>query len=217
MCEMKKPKYVLFDLGNVLVYIHPEAFLPTLGIDTQEKRQFYRPHVIEIVKSYERGDDTTEQYLDRLDDLFNQGGGESQSRPYAEVKHFTREDFTIAMLAVVGKPVEGMEDLVRRVTASVPAGLLSNTNPLHYDSCRSTLPVLQLIPHHFLSFQLRSLKPEPLIFEKVLKQLPFEAREILYIDDLEENLNAAEQAGFGCHLFRGTSELQAVLGRLGIT
>ncbi|MBM4160104.1 MAG: HAD-IA family hydrolase [Ignavibacteria bacterium] len=213
---MKKPKYILFDLGNVLVYIHPEAFLQTLGIGTQESRQYYRPHVVEIVRRYERGDDTTEQYLDRLDDLFNHSRGGSETYPYGGNRHFTREDFTQAMLAVVGKPVEGMEDLVRRVASSVLVGLLSNTNPLHYDSCRSALPVLQLIPHHFLSFQLRSLKPEPLIFEKVLKQLPFEAREILYIDDLEENLSAADQGGLGCHLFRGTPELQALLRTLGI-
>jgi putative hydrolase of the HAD superfamily len=205
----RKPAFVLFDLGNVLVYIHPEAFLQTLGIDTPENRQYYRPRVVEIVKRYERGEDTTEQYLDRLDALFNHGKGESGNRPDEMGRRpFARGEFTRAMLKVIGKPVEGMEELVRQAAAAVPVGLLSNTNPLHYELCRRDLPVLQLIPQHFLSFQLRSLKPELLIFEKVLEGLNFHAAEILYIDDLEENLRAAEQAGISCHLFRGKSELE---------
>src|SRR3972149_8714762 len=126
---MKKPVVVLFDLGNVLVRIHPEAFLRTLGIDTPENRRLYSPKVIEIVKGYERGGDSTEQYLSRLEGLLNHGEF-----------HFGREQIEKAMLSVIGKPLEGMEELVQRVAVGTRVGLLSNTNPLHYHLCLENLP-----------------------------------------------------------------------------
>ena len=207
MTMSRKLKLVLFDLGNVLVYIHPEAFLQTLGIDTPGNRQYYHPSVVEIVKRYERGDDGTEQYLDQLEVLLNGRG--APHNPAG--KKFSRDELTRAMLTVIGQPVAGMEDLVRRVGQSAQVGLLSNTNPLHYEFCQSNFPVLRLIPLHLLSFQLRSLKPEPAIFERVLQRVRITAADILYIDDLEENLRAAEEAGFTSHLFRDRSQLQAVL------
>ena len=204
----RKPTFVLFDLGNVLVYIHPEAFLQTLDIDSAENRRHYQPLVIDIVKRYERGDDSTEEFLDRMDDLFNRGSSGSENRPHKRRRQFTREEFEHAMLTVVGNPVPGMEDLVRRVASKTSVGLLSNTNPLHFEVGCKNLRVLQFIPHHFLSYKLRALKPEPLIFQRVMQGLSLDPTEVLYIDDIEENLHAAEQLGLTCHLFRGKSELK---------
>jgi HAD superfamily hydrolase (TIGR01509 family) len=206
----------LFDLGNVLVYIHPEAFLQSLGIDSPENRRYYQPLVIDIVKRYERGDDSTEEFLERMDDLFNRGLSGSKFGPHRLRSQFAREEFEHAMMTVVGNPVPGMEDLVRRVASKTSVGLLSNTNPLHYEICCTNLRALQFIPHHFLSYKLRALKPEPLIFQRVVQELSLDPAELLYIDDIEENLHAAEQIGFRCHLFQGGSVLEEELTRRGL-
>ncbi len=212
----RKPTFILFDLGNVLVYIHPEAFLQTLGIDSPDNRRYYQPLVIDIVKRYERGDDSTDEFLDRMDELFNRGRMPPGTGPGRGAGQFTREQFRHAMLRVVGKPVEGMEDLVRRVASKATVGLLSNTNPLHYETGCADLRVLHYIPHHFLSYKLRALKPDPLIFERVLQRLSLDPAEILYIDDIGENLRAAAQFGFECHLFRERSALESELATLGL-
>jgi len=212
----RKPTFALFDLGNVLVYIHPEAFLQTLGIDSPENRRYYQPLVLAIVKRYERGDDSTEEFLDRMDELFNRGRRASENSSHQHTRRFTGKEFEHAMLTVVGKPVEGMEDLVRRVASKASLGLLSNTNPLHYETGCANLRVLQVIPNHFLSYKLRALKPEPLIFERVLQRLSLNPAEVLYIDDIEENLHAAEQFGFECHLFRERLTLEEELRHRGL-
>jgi len=212
----RKTTLVLFDLGNVLVYIHPEAFLQTLGIDSPENRLYYQPLVIAIVKRYERGDDSTEGFLHQMDDLFNRSRSGSENRPHQHTRQFRGEEFKRAMLTVVGKPVEGMEDLVRRVASKASIGLLSNTNPLHYELGCKNLRVLQFIPHHFLSYQLRALKPEPLIFEKMLERLSFNPTDIFYVDDVEENVHAGEQLGFACHLFRERQVLEEELRGRGL-
>lgn len=202
---MMKPAVVLFDLGNVLVRIHPEAFLQSLGIDTPENRKVYGPKVIEIVKRYESGGDSTEQYLSRLEGLLNHGEF-----------HFVREQIEKAMLAVIGKPIEGMEDLVQRVAAGNRVGLLSNTNPLHYHLCLENLPVLRHIPVHFLSYQLLALKPEPAIYHAVMEAIELPAGEILFIDDSEENVAAAQKIGMQGIRFTERAKLDQELNVIGV-
>ncbi len=202
---MKKPAVILFDLGNVLVRIHPEAFLQTLGIDTAENRKLYSPKVIEIVKRYERGGDSTEQYLSRLEGLLNHGEF-----------HFERNQIERAMLSVIGKPMEGMEELVQRVGAENRVGLLSNTNPLHYHHCLENLPVLRHIPVHFLSYQLLALKPEPAIYHSVVEAIELPAEGILFIDDIRENIDAAHNAGMQGIRFTERAKLDQELNVIGV-
>ena len=138
-----QPAYLMFDLGNVLVHIHPEAFLQTLGIDTPENRRTYQKRVVEIVHHYERGQATTQEFLENLGDLFNTS---DTGKPQPDRPSYSAEDLRRAMLSIIGQPIPGMQELVRALSARVPIGLLSNTNPLHFDLCLDTLGVLQFIP-----------------------------------------------------------------------
>lgn len=207
-----EPAFVIFDLGNVLVHIAPEAFLRTLGIDTPANRTYYQKKITDIVKMYERGDDTTDQFLARLGGLFNSSGDMSQEHRGNRV--YSADDFRRAMLSIIGRPVVGMEEIVRNLSARVPLGLLSNTNPLHFDSCMEHLSSLQFIPSHFLSYRLRSLKPDAGIFEQAVELLRLHAAEIFFVDDVPENVEAAKRVGLNSHLFVGHEELKKRLATL---
>lgn len=197
-----KPSVVLFDLGNVLVRIHPEAFLQTLGIDTPENRRRYQLKIIRIVQQYERGADSTELYLDRLKALFD--------------GQFQPDDLRRAMLSVIGQPIERMESLVRRVASSFQTGMLSNTNPVHYEYCLKAIPAVQHLPRHFLSYQLKCLKPEPLIYEKTVGLLQLPSSEMLFIDDVAENVEGARNAGLMALQFTSSEELEKSLTQLNV-
>ncbi len=112
------------------------------------------------------------------------------------------------MLSIIDRPIVGMEELVRALGVQLPLGLLSNTNPLHFDSCMVNLPALQYIPFHFLSYRLKSLKPDAKIFEETAKLLQLDTGDIFYINDLPENVDAARKVGLNCHLFVGPEELR---------
>ena len=211
--SMSQPAFVIFDLGNVLVYIHPEAFLQTLGIDSPENRRIYQKRVIDIVKAYERGADSTEKFLSNLDMLFNMHDA-GKEHP-GEKGQFSQDDLRRAMLSIIGRPVPGMDELVCALSPKVPLGLLSNTNPLHFDACMENLKVLRFIPSHFLSYRLKSLKPEPGIFEQTIELLHLDPHDVLYIDDIPENIEAAERAGLNGHLFVGSEELLVHLSGAG--
>jgi len=209
----RRPSYVIFDLGNVLVHIHPAAFLQSLGIDTPENRSYYQKRVVEIAKLYERGDDSTDQFFANLDGLFN-GNRDTTRHDHGLTRAFTPDDFRTAMLSVIGQPVDGMEALVRRLAPKVPLGLLSNTNPIHFDLCRRTLPVLRYIPSYFLSYQLKAFKPDIRFFERVSEILKLNPGEILYIDDLMENVDSARAFGFTAYHFEGPEMLERRLNEL---
>ncbi len=200
-------------MGNVLVHIEPAAFLRSLSIDTSDNRRYYQSNIIGIVKRYERGDDSTEDFFASLDVLFN---GHDRMLPHSHggKDYFSKHDFQIAMLSIIGEPVEGMEDLVRRVGASVPLGLLSNTNPVHFEYCLHTFRVLQHIPSYFLSYQLKAFKPEPEIFARVIEQISLPPGEILYIDDLAENVEAARVAGLMGQQFIGVKNIEQLFSDL---
>ncbi|MCX6133165.1 MAG: HAD family phosphatase [Ignavibacteriales bacterium] len=212
--SVSQPAVVIFDLGNVLVHIRPEAFLQTLGIDTPENRRTYQHSVIDIVKRYERGEDSTETFLQNLGTLFNVRNTSNACSD--ERRQYSRDDFQRAMLAIIELPIPGMEELVRTLGTKVPLGLLSNTNPLHFDACMENLAVLRSIPFHFLSYRLRLLKPEPEIFEKTIELLRHDPRDVLYIDDLSENIEAARRAGLHGYHFVGVDELNEYLSSCGL-
>ncbi|HTY35554.1 MAG TPA: HAD family phosphatase [Bacteroidota bacterium] len=209
-----QPALVMFDLGNVLVHIHPEAFLQTLGIDTPENRKTYGRDIVDLVRKYERADDTTEKFLANLDVLVNAKSAASL-RP-EHVPLFSSDDFRRAMLSILGRPVPGMEELVRSLCTKVPLSLLSNTNPLHFDACMEHLGALQYIPAHYLSYRLKALKPDPAIFQRVLDLLQRDPHEVLYIDDLIENVEAAQKFGFNSYQFVGPDQLRSHLSDLGL-
>jgi HAD superfamily hydrolase (TIGR01509 family) len=210
----QRPSFVLFDLGNVLVHISPEAFLQRLGLDTPDRRRFYQAHINEIVRQYECGNESTDQFLSRLELLLN--GKEVETANGVRMRAIQRDEVRDAMLAVIGKPVEGMFELVAKLSGSVPLGLLSNTNPLHFDWSMEHLPVLRHISSLFLSYRLRSLKPDARIFDQVLTSLQVAPGSIFYIDDMPENVDAGKNAGLNSHLFRGREGLERELRQMGL-
>lgn len=199
---MTKPEAILFDLGNVLASIHPERFLTSLGIDVKTGGAWHQQGIIEIVRLYERGQTTTKQFFDALglllENRFSPGALES------------------AMLSVIGDPIPGMEDLVRRSTKRYRAALVSNTNALHFQYCLDLLPVLKLLPHRFLSFQLGTLKPEPSYYEQILQQLNLSSSRIMFVDDTPENVQGARAAGMKGIVFRDPAQLEQEFSHLEI-
>ncbi len=194
---------ILFDLGNVLASIHPERFLKTLGIDVKAGAASYQQGIIENVRLYERGQTTTNQFLDALGLLFE--------------NRFSPRALESALLSVIGDPIPGMEDFVRRSIERYRAALVSNTNALHFQYCLGLLPVLKLLPHRFLSFQLGTLKPEPSYYQQILQQLNLSSsNKIIFVDDTPENVRGATAAGMRGIVFRDPAKLEQELSRLQI-
>ncbi|MCU0454257.1 MAG: HAD family phosphatase [Bacteroidetes bacterium] len=189
---MSLPRVVLFDLGNVLVYLRLERFWDTLHEPDAERRQRIGHDLREMGKVYEGGRMTTDEF--RHEALKIVG-----SRKAADIER--------AFLGVLPEPVEGMEELVRKVAEQASTALVSNTNPLHFDHCLRTAPSLRHLRRFYLSYELKALKPDPAFYEGVVRGERLESSSMLFIDDLPENIEGARRAGVQGIVFRGIKEL----------
>ena len=193
---------VLFDLGNVLVHIQPEMMVKILGSEGTGELARHENDVREYIRQYERGELITGEVLRLLEDLFR--------------RKYTQETIRNAFVSIIGKPIEGMEELVRRVGQSAHVALVSNTNDLHYEHCRRSVPALRFLPHHYLSFQIGAVKPESEFYQYIANDLESDPAQVLFIDDLDENLTGAEKAGFRPYKFSTVENLRTDLRGLGL-
>ena len=72
---------------------------------------------------------------------------------------------------------------------------ISNTNPQDYHTMIGKYPILCTIPG-IASFKEGLLKPDPAIFRLFLDRFSLRAEECLFIDDMSENVKAAESLKF---------------------
>lgn len=59
-----------------------------------------------------------------------------------------------------------------------------------------------------LSFELGVEKPDPVIFQALLKAMPFHPADIMFIDDKQENVDAAKKLGLDAVLFTSQEQLE---------
>lgn len=80
-------------------------------------------------------------------------------------------------------------------------GIFSNLNILDEEIISKHLDIPKY-DYVFLSFKMGLRKPEKEIYEKVQNELPFERKNILFIDDKKDNIEAASK--FGWNTFQAT-------------
>ena len=199
-------RFVFFDLGNVLIRFSLERLLKQVSevfqVSPDEIAGFYLNN-FRIQKDFESGKIDTDAYYERI------------------CNHFGQKPLKIELFLAINDifwPNEGMLPIVAGLRKiDFPCGILSNVGPLHWNHCRTTFPeIMELIPnHHVLSFEVQALKPEREIYEAALeiaqKSVPDLAPgEILFIDDLTQNVEAAREFGFDAVTFTGRDALKKV-------
>jgi HAD superfamily hydrolase (TIGR01509 family) len=195
-------KTVLFDLGNVLAYIDFSAFWRDLGFLRPEEMADFTDGYTLLTKQYETGKIGTIAYLQGLRTVFN--------------NKYTMEQFEQAFSCIIQKPIEGMSDIVKRVSSKHQTALVSNTNEIHYKLSQTKLEVLGVLQKHYLSYQLHVMKPDRGFYDAIIKDQGIFPSKILFIDDLAENVKAAKIAGMQIILFKSPEQLETNLKTLGV-
>jgi HAD superfamily hydrolase (TIGR01509 family) len=197
---MNTPRAVLFDLGNVLIHYHPEEFWKVLGITDRKERESYQRQLPSIFIPFEKGEYGLDTCLKRLHNVFN--------------GKYTSSILREAIASVLTTPIAGMEELVGTLSGKLIVALVSNTNEFHYAYCQRVVPALRYLHPHFLSFRMGFMKPERAFYEHVVRELSINPAEVLFIDDVAENVEAARRFGMRGIEFHSPELLQVELGRL---
>jgi putative hydrolase of the HAD superfamily len=79
-------------------------------------------------------------------------------------------------------------------------GLLSNTDPLHFNYILSEFPIIQIFDKWILSYEVGFKKPAVEIFQKAIQWASVEPKKILFIDDIKKYVEVAISLGMcGIH------------------
>jgi HAD superfamily hydrolase (TIGR01509 family) len=192
---------ITFDLGNVLIRVDHLRFCRRLaalaGLSPEEV--YTRVFESSLEPGYDTGRITSREFYQRVTAHFG------VALPYPQFCDLWCDLFD---------PMEGMAELVQHLASKFPLLLLSNTNALHFDYIKGRFGlVLQPFRAFVLSYQVGSRKPEPAIYQSLIRQAGRPPQEILFLDDKAAFVEGALRQGLTAWQFRSLQELRQDLVR----
>lgn len=202
-------KVILFDLGNVILPFNNYQIAEKLSQFSQ-KREFHDP---EKIFSYLF--DLQEGVINPFD-----MGKMSPQEFFQSVKNhlglsIVFEQFIPIWTNIFTEDLE-VSEIIRSLKGKWRLGLLSNTDPLHFNYVVSTFPIISVLEKWILSCEVGIKKPDVPIFQKAIEWASVEPKKILFIDDTKGHVEAAASLGMqGIHFVSADQlrkELYAELG-----
>jgi len=108
----------------------------------------------------------------------------------------------------------GVQDMLALLAQRCTLACLSNTNSIHWPHIRDTLGLHGLLHHYYLSHEIGHLKPTRAAFEYVLADLRCPPSRVLFLDDNQLNVEAAQAVGIQAYRTVGIVEVQTALQAL---
>jgi putative hydrolase of the HAD superfamily len=108
----------------------------------------------------------------------------------------------------------GAAELLATLTPRYTLACLSNTNAVHWPHVRDTLGLGKLFQRYYLSHEIGHLKPDRVMFEHVLADLACLPQQVLFLDDNQPNVDAAQALGMHAYRTVGIEEVRRVLRSL---
>ncbi len=172
----------IFDYGNVISVVDTSAFVSAVrpyavGTATGAERM---GETKGLMVAYESGRMSTEEFIPAFLDRAG--------------LRMPREEF-IRHWAAFFTPIPFTRDLIRQLEPSYRLGLLSNTNPLHFEHVIAPTDVYPLFDAVTLSYEVGAMKPDPLLYKDMLEKLHVKPQHCVYLDDLKDNVDAAAALG----------------------
>jgi len=200
---MGKIRFVYFDLGNVLLKFSVRRLLHQVSELVERSEEEVRSVLFDEKKymALESGAITAHEYFAQVLAGFN------KNIPTELFLEATNNIFWVN---------EDILPLIRTLSKSlIPRGVLSNTGPAHWAYTQEAFPCIwNLFPRHRIaSFAVKCMKPSEKIYQIAYEEAKTEIRdlqpnEILFLDDLEENIAGAKKFGFEGLVF---SEIEPVI------
>ena len=209
-------KVLLFDLGGVVIDIDPKKTILELkkissNTDTEFKELDYRfetfnSDLSKLFNAYEKGE---------ISDQFFRDGLRSAGKFY-----FDDEKIDKIWNLVIVKIHSDILELILQLKRKYSIMILSNTNSIHknyFDKLCIDLhgkTFEKLFDKVFYSFELKCRKPDKKIYDKVVEESKYLPKEIMFFDDMIENLIECKKMGISTYHVKSTLELKSFLSNL---
>ena len=203
---MKKPlKNILFDMGNVLFsidYKKTEEAFNALGYDNFSE-MYSQFTADDLFEKLETGKISTEEFYNKL----------ISSHPIVVNEDQITEAWNSMLLHWRMDSLAFLKTLAKKYNLY----LLSNTNDIHLTAVNNLLQqqtgkenIDDLFTKAYYSHKINLRKPNADIFEFIAKDAGIDPQETLFIDDLENNIDAAASLGFKTHLLLNNETIEGL-------
>lgn len=189
-----KPKIVVFDLGNVLVDFDYRQSARALAQEaTASAEEIYRFLIADgWLVQYE----ISAIAYDLFFTGFCRATGYRGSREFFE--HWLGRIFV---------PIQPMVELLEQVRArGYPTWLFSNTNDIAARCVYEDFEFFRRFTGYIYSYEIRSMKPHPPMYEALEERSGCRGAKILYLDDRPENVAAGVARGWQALVHRHPAE-----------
>jgi HAD superfamily hydrolase (TIGR01509 family) len=196
---------VISDLGRVVLWFDNNIFLRKLaGLSGRPAAELKAAvhNDLELIRRFDGGVVTPEGFRARVSEIAG------VDIPYGEFYGIYNDIFTPNPPAI--------EVLGAVKAAGYRVLLLSNTDPERFAFVRRRFPEILFFDGYVLSYELKLLKPDPAIYRAAARLGGSEPGACVFIDDIEENVKGAVEAGLHGVLYRPETDLASELRRLGL-
>ncbi|MFH2094107.1 MAG: HAD family phosphatase [Bacteroidota bacterium] len=198
-------KNIIFDFGGVIINIDFEKTYRSFmrfGIDNMDQL-FSQAKQTDFFDRFEKGLITPSEFRKEVKVLLGIKIGDE-----------TFDDAWNSMILNI--PKERIDVLIR-LKKQYRTFLLSNSNRIHYDYYLKRLNTEygirsfdSLFEKAYFSFQIKMIKPRPLIFEYILAKNNLLPSETLFVDDTQQNITAAKNCGLQTLLIEKGEDISGI-------
>lgn len=187
---MARPDAVVFDIGNVLIEWQPERFYDAVIGEDRRRAMFKAVDLHWMNERVDRGEHFTETIY----------GTAAEYPEWRDEIRMWHDRWIELASPAIDHSVRLMKALQEK---SIPVFSLTNFGIQSYAHAATYYPFLKDFDRDFISGHLGVTKPDPRIYEAVEKTSGVRGRKILFADDREDNISAAQKFGWQTHLFEG--------------
>lgn len=195
---------VIFDLGQVLIKFDNRLFFERMTAHTDRSIEEIRAAThenAELLRLFDTGRIPPEEFYEKAVAALGLDIGFG--------------DFFVAYNDVFSV-IRPTLALAKRLKPRHKLVLLSNTDVMRYSHIEGTFPELRIFDAAVLSFRFGRMKPDPEIYREAVRLAGTAAERTVFIDDLAENVAAAEKLGITGIVYASPAALEADLRRLGL-
>jgi len=191
-------KVIFFDLGNVILPFNNYQIAEKLSRFSQ-KRKFQDPKkIFSYLFDLEKG------VINDFD-----MGRVSPSEFFQSIKKYLGLSITFEQFIPIWTDIfvenQEVSEIILSLKGRWRLGLLSNTDPLHFNYIVSTFPIVSALEKWILSYDVGFKKPDARIFQRAMEWASVEPEKILFIDDTKGHVEAAISLGIqGIHFISAT-------------
>ncbi len=184
---------ILFDLGNVILPFTHYQIAEKLSQFSQRK-EFQDPQrIFSYLFDFEKG--AVNGY---------EVGKVSSIQFFKSLKKYLHLSLSFKKFIPIWNDIftedQGVSEIIRSLKGKKKLGLISNTNPFHFDYILSKFPVIRIFDKWILSHEVGFKKPDVHIFQKAMEWASVEPGKILLIDDMKKHVEVAVSLGMqGIH------------------